>query len=320
MEGELNLVNTPQASGDLAPLSEISPKWFLNCFEVPREEGFVEVEGVQIHYLRWGDPSSPGVVLTHGFMAHARCWAFVAPLLAENYCLVAFDLSGMGDSGWRESYDVAVRSSECLAVAEAAGMTQGDIKPALVCHSYGAGVGLSAAEMFPDAWRSFVVCDMSMLSPGEPSLFEERRKHMENRSVRPHRVNASFSDVRERFRLAPEQPCANGYLMEYMAWHSIREVDGGYVWKFDPKIMGPDNERDPDWWEGIAPRFAALQIPRAIIYGKYSTMMSARVREYIRQVSKDSIPQVCIPDAHHHLMMDQPIAFAATIDSLLQSF
>ncbi|MGK0224367.1 MAG: pimeloyl-ACP methyl ester carboxylesterase [Limisphaerales bacterium] len=319
MEGELNVVNTQLASSDLALLSESAPNWFLDCFDVPREEGFVEVEGVQIHYLRWGNPTLPGVVLTHGFMAHARCWAFIAPLLAENYCLVAFDLSGMGDSGWRESYDVDVRSIECLAVAEAAGITQGDIKPALVCHSYGAGVGLSAVEMFPDAWRSFVVCDMSMLAPGEPSQFEERRKHMENRSIRPHRVNANFSEVRERFRLAPEQPCENAYLMEYMARHSIRELDEGYVWKFDPKIMGPDNDRDSNWWESIAPRFAGLQIPRAVIYGEHSTMMSARVREYVNHVSEDPIAQVCIRDAYHHLMMDQPIAFSSTIDSLLQS-
>ncbi|MGK0260132.1 MAG: hypothetical protein ACI96M_003576, partial [Candidatus Azotimanducaceae bacterium] len=48
MEGELNVVNTQLASSDLALLSESAPNWFLDCFDVPREEGFVEVEGVQI--------------------------------------------------------------------------------------------------------------------------------------------------------------------------------------------------------------------------------------------------------------------------------
>lgn len=307
------------AVDDLEGLTTSAPAWFRGCFERDRVGGQVEVHGAQINYLRWGDPSKPGVVLTHGFMAHARCWAFIAPLLADDYCLVAFDLSGMGDSGWRSSYDVNVRADECLAVAEAAGLTQGPVKPALVCHSYGASVGLTAAEQFPDAWRTLLVCDMSMLAPGEPSQFEERRKRLENRQVRPHRVSADLAEVHARFRLAPEQPCANDFLLEYMARHSVKPVDDGWVWKFDPRIMGPDMDRDPDWWHSIAPRFVGLKLPRAIIYGEHSFMMSAQVRAYIRQASGARIPQVGVRDAHHHLMLDQPIGFAATIDALLQS-
>src|SRR3546814_2919648 len=47
----------------------------------------------------------PGTGLnTHGFLAHARCFAFIAPFLAKDYDVVAYDLSAMGDS--------AVRSEE----------------------------------------------------------------------------------------------------------------------------------------------------------------------------------------------------------------
>ena len=109
-------------------------------------------------------------------MAHARCWAFIAPLLAENYHLVAFDLSGMGDSGWRENYTVLDRVDEAKAVAEHLGMTRLNKKPFLVCHSYGGSVGLSAAEEESDAWGGLIVCDMTMLAPDEISDFESYRK------------------------------------------------------------------------------------------------------------------------------------------------
>jgi len=144
----VNIATRTAPHGDLQQLREPRPEWFTRAFDVPREERYVEVAGTQIHYFVWGDTSRPGVVLTHGFMAHARCWAFIAPLLAgelsDNFCVVAFDLSGMGDSGWRDSYSTEIRAEECAAVAIDAGLTTAGRRPALVCHSYGGGVGLAA--------------------------------------------------------------------------------------------------------------------------------------------------------------------------------
>ena len=51
----------------------------------------------------------------HGFLAHARCMAFIAPFLAEQHHVVAYDLSGMGDSGVRSSYPDAIRAQEVVA-------------------------------------------------------------------------------------------------------------------------------------------------------------------------------------------------------------
>ena len=305
---------TNQARSDIAGLPE-SPEWFSQAFDVPRTEGYAELDGAPIHYFRWGNPALPGIVLTHGFMAHARCWAFIAPLLAERYCLAAFDLSGMGDSGWRANYDVEVRSRECRAVAEHAGLNN----PALVCHSYGGSVGLMAAVNDPEYWSRLIVCDMTMLAPGEPSRFEQHQQRRAARGIRPHQVQPSYEAIRQRFRLAPDQPCANQFLMDYMAKHSVKETEGGYVWKFDPAIMSLDDNRSPDWWASIAPTFANLPMPRGIIYGQHSTMMSARVKTFIREQANDLIPLVGVPGAHHHIMMDQPIALSTTIDALLQA-
>ena len=314
---------------DLNQLSYEQPRWFKNALTVPRTEHFVEVEGAEIHYFKWGDENKPGVVFTHGFMAHARCWAFIAPLLAEHYCLVAFDLSGMGDSDWRDVYNMDTRSRECIAVAEHAGLCNGQYKPALVAHSYGGGVALNCVEQFGEHWSALIICDMTMLAPDEPSEMEEFNERRQQRGVRPHQVYTDFETARARFRLAPEQPCANDFLVEYMAFHSLREIrpsdesrDGqreGVLWKFDPKILGPDSERDPDWWASVAPRFVALDIPKAIVRGQHSNMMSPAVITYLRDATQGQVPLVEIADAYHHIMLDQPIALAVTIDNLLQS-
>ena len=303
---------------DLRQLQVEQPDWFTQAFDMPREEGFVRVDGVDIHYFRWGDPSLPAVVLTHGFMAHARCWAFIAPLLADKYCLAAFDLSGMGDSGWRSEYDVIARAKECLAIAQGVGFEHGQ-KPSLVCHSYGGGVGMSAVELYPDEWSSLLVCDMTMLAPGETASFSEHRRQRQLRGVQPHRVYADFATVQERFRLAPEQPCANKFLLEYMAKHSVRAVDGGFVWKFDPQIMSSDEQRDDNWWQSISTKFSALETPRGIIYGQWSSMMSEQAVHYIRAQTNGQVPVIEIPAAYHHVMLDQPLNLAGQIGQMLDT-
>jgi pimeloyl-ACP methyl ester carboxylesterase len=315
----MNAPQTAAAAADIAELEASLPDWFSRAFMVPRSEGYAHSDGAQIHYFRWGDPSLPGIVLTHGFMAHARCWAFIAPLLAARYCLVSYDLSGMGESEWRQAYDVDVRAREARAVAVAAGLADDGRKPALVCHSYGGSVGIAAVAQDPDAWSCLVVCDMTMLAPGEASQFAEHRKERQARGARPHRVYPDFASARARFRLAPDQPCENDYLMEYMARHSLKAVEGGWVWKFDPAILGPSEERDADWWQSTAPRFASLRLPRAIIYGQQSNMFSPRAARFVRDQAEDFVPIVEVPDAHHHIMLDQPIAFATTIDALVQA-
>ena len=94
---------------DLELLRSPIPDWLTQALAIDRGNGFVEVEGCPIHYLSWGSPSSPPLLFVHGRMSHARCWAFVAPLLARRFHCVAFDLSGMGDSGHRDTYTYDVR-------------------------------------------------------------------------------------------------------------------------------------------------------------------------------------------------------------------
>ncbi len=94
------------------------------------------------------------------------------------------------------------------------------------------------------------------------------------RGVRPHRVARDPASALARFRLAPEQRCANAYPVDYMAHHSLKQVEGGWVWKFDPRIMAADEERDAGWWRSLADRFAGLELPRAIICGRHSGMFS----------------------------------------------
>src|SRR5690606_21227099 len=118
--------------------------------------GWLDSDGCPIHYFSWGDPANPGVLLLHGFLAHARCFAFIAPLLAKNYYVVAYDFSGMGDSGARASYRDQIRLQELMDVARDTGLFESGQKPTIIAHSYGGSVGLLAMEQCQDQFSSLV--------------------------------------------------------------------------------------------------------------------------------------------------------------------
>ena len=61
-----------------------------------------------------------------------RLWLpglILAPLLAQGRRVVAFSLSGMGRSGWRDTYSLEQHAREAIAVAEATGFA--DAVPAV---------------------------------------------------------------------------------------------------------------------------------------------------------------------------------------------
>ena len=301
-------------AAELAHITEEIPNWFRESLSFPRDEGVLEVENCPIHYFRWGDPKKRGVMMTHGFLAHARCFAFIAPFLARDFHVAAFDLSGMGDSGTRPSYDSPTRARELFAIADHLGMIGGE--PFIVAHSYGGAIGLEAMELFGDSFGGLVVCDMMVMRPEKLALFhKDRVKAMRGRK-RPNWLYPDLPTAMARYRLAPPQSCDNRYLMDYMAHHSLKKAEGGWTWKFDPGIFRSD-DRGESWWGDQARRLARLASRRAILYGERSMMFTKDSADYLREEGAPPFPILAVPHANHHLMLDQPLAFATALRAIL---
>src|SRR5581483_9274530 len=137
---------------------------------------FVTVEGARIHYLRWGDPTRPGILLVHGNAAHAQWWSFIAPFLARDYHVAAMDLSGMGDSAWRPfhgeeghgaagGYSMDLFAREQLAVCEDAGMFAPAEPPVIVGHSFGGFVTMLTGGLYGERLKGVVIVDSPVNPP-----------------------------------------------------------------------------------------------------------------------------------------------------------
>jgi len=131
------------------------------------------------------------------------------------------------------------------------------------------------------------------------------------RELRPHNVYPTLAAALARFRLMPPQSCENFYLVDWVARHSLKAVDGGFSWKFDPRIWQDFSIGD------TAARLRETKCRIAIFRGENSVLMPPEIGEYMFNLLGRAAPVVEIPQAQHHVMLDQPLAFVAALRALL---
>lgn len=280
-----------------------APEWFKNAIATPYSEHTIDVLDCPIHYLRWGDPGNPGLILIHGGAAHAHWWSFLAPLLIQHYSVVAIDLSGHGDSGRRDLYPRRTWADEVMAVSRAAGFVG---PPILVGHSMGGLVSIVAAALYGDALAGAIIVDSPVRRPDPESQEGDRGRAFRNPKTYPDAATA-----RSHFRLIPPQPCENDFVIDYIAEHSLCTVPSGVTWKFDPHIFVLARP------EAMHEHLAAVRCRVALLRGEKSYVVPPETGEYMYQLLRRNAPLVSIPEAHHHLILDQPLAFIAALRALL---
>ncbi len=266
------------------------------------ECGTVEVDGTPIAYRAWGEPGSAGLVLVHGGAAHARWWDHIAPLLTAGHRVVALDLSGHGDSGRRDRYELDLWAKEVRAVAAAAGISG---PPVIIGHSMGGFVALRAAGLYGRELEGVVVID----SPVQ-NLTPEEQAAQRHQAFGPLRVYPTREIAISRFRPIPDQP-ALPYIAAHIASTSIRAVEGGWSWKFDPRIFSRTRA-------GLA-LLTRLDCRVALFRAEHG-IVSPQTGEQMYDGLGRLAPLVVIPAAGHHVMLDQPIAMVTGIRTLLSDW
>lgn len=301
------------------------PQWLISALSEPRIEHHIQVEGCNIKVYEWGDSSNPPLVLMHGFLAHSHCFAFIAPYLATQYHVVAFDHSGMGDSGWREQYSENIRVKELMGVCDQKQLFSHAQSPIIISHSYGGRIGTAAVTAHPDSFSGLIICDLMIIRPDVlKANIEKFRPPGGGRDPnKPNRVYPDYDTAKERFVLAPPQSVELPYLKDFMAYHSLKSVDGGWQWKFDPKLFISTQEKEPSWGR-VGQNLVSAPGRKAIVYGEQSYLFNtdsvSYVEELILELESPKFPIIGIPNARHHLMLDQPMAFLTALRSILATW
>ncbi len=280
------------------------PAWFDEALAVVPEHGSVDAGGARITYRAWGPRDAPVTVLVHGGAAHAGWWDHVGPLLAASsfpHRVVALDLSGHGDSDWRDAYSLETWAAEVLAVADA---QQSAAPPVVVGHSMGGFVALTAARDHGKRLAGAAAID----SPVRETSSETRAWLESHTEVPPPKVHPDRATILARFRTLPADDASLDFAVQHVAQGSIREVDGGWSWKFDPRIFFR-SRMEPEELTTARCRVALLRGDRGMATSDITDTVADRLGGHV--------PVTVVRDSGHHVMLDQPVALTAAVQALV---
>ena len=125
---------------------------------------------LRLHYVDWGNPGRPPLLLIHGGRDHCRNWDWTAAALRGDWHIIAPDLRGHGDSQWSPdgSYMMAGYVYDLAQLIH-----QQRLAPVtIVAHSLGGSIALRYAGIYPDTVAALVAIEG--LGPS-PRALEERR-------------------------------------------------------------------------------------------------------------------------------------------------
>jgi pimeloyl-ACP methyl ester carboxylesterase len=266
---------------------------------------FLTGDGIELHALQWkpsrkadGGLRAP-VILLHGGGANAHWWDAVAIQLARNGPVYALDFRGHGDSSYPANRFVGAFNVDLEAMLSWLG--RDDIY--LVGHSMGAAVALDHASRFP-ATRGLALVDLARGGP--PGGGRRARLALAHR--RSYRTR---EDAIARYRFLPESSHPDEAIRCYIAEHSVRdEADGRFGFKFDPKWFSLPSRPRPD--------LSDVLCRTLLIRGGDSLLLSLEAaHEFTSQLAKGQLIE--IPDAGHHVLIDQPDRLFEAVENFLRS-
>ena len=150
---------------------------------------FVRANGIQHHYLEWGDPANPPALMLHATGLCARPWKPIARELARRYHVLAFDQRGHGetdrsDKGYRFEY----AGEDLAAIVEVMELDQ----PRVVGHSSGGLATLIASNLLPGCFGPVVLVETRVSNDAPTATTQDL-----NRRAERTRMKRAVWDSRE---------------------------------------------------------------------------------------------------------------------------
>ena len=229
---------------------------------------------LRLHYVDWGNPDAPPLILLHGGQDHCRNWDWVAEDLRRDYHVIAPDLRGHGDSAWAAdgNYTMAGYVADLAQLIH-----QQKLAPiTIIAHSLGGNIALRYAGIYPQNVRKLVAIEGLGPSPRSQAkreampIDERMRDWIDTRRTLSSRTPRRYASIEEAFARMQEQ---NKHLSPAQARHLTEQgvnqnEDGTYSWKFDNYVRGwPPYDMT---YSEVEQLWARITCPALLVYGRES--------------------------------------------------
>ena len=190
-----------------------APEWFNQAINIKPSEKILESEKGPLSYSIWQTESKNKnlLIFIHGTGAHKKWWYPIAPQFINYSNVIAIDLPGMGDSGFRQKYSIKDFGQCVISIIEKEQSNLDIDNIFIVGHSLGGQVAGYVASEEKELVSNLIMIDTFIRPPDwDPSQNEGG----------PLRMIKYYSDkttILKRFRLLPQQECENEWFVRYIA-------------------------------------------------------------------------------------------------------
>jgi esterase len=261
----------------------------------------IAVNGLRIHYLEWGTPDKPPLILLHGIARVAHTFDHLAPHFMADYRVIAIDMRGHGDSAWdpKGSYVVEDYVKDIAALIEQLQLRN----IVLWGNSIGGRVAQMIAGEHPERVTAVIVEDVGPERPREVS--NRRADRMSKEADGWAAVDEFKAQVRK------ENPRTSETVLGALVQHGAKQrADGRIVWKRDPAIL--NGFVPTELWATVR----RIKAPIIYILGGASTIVPVETqREIVAALPQAQI--ITLPGLGHYPSDEQPAEFLAIVDRFL---
>jgi len=286
------------------------------------KDHFIDVRGLNIHYVEWGYPRGEPLILVHGFLDHARSWdPFVAAVhrkTKEPLRIIAPDCRGHGDSGWVGTggyyhFPDYLFDLHCLIRALETP------KVTLMGHSMGGTISFLYTGTFPEVVTRLVLVEgigpHGLTFSDAPRRFERWIAELRALERSPSKAYSTLEEAAKR--LQRTNPRLRSELALDLARSGMKQNNNGkWVWKFDP--LHRTTSPQPFYSGHAVEFFRRIECPVLLITGKQSKQSPrADLRQRLEAIRHRTLVE--IEETGHMVHHDNPERLAEVVVDFLRS-
>jgi esterase len=263
---------------------------------------YLTVNGLRLHYLDWGDPAKPAMILIHGIARHAHTFDHIAPEFARDHRVITLDMRGHGDSAWSAegAYLVEDHVKDLAAIIRELGLR----RVTLMGNSTGGRVVQVYAGLNPEMVERLIVEDVGPERPQSIADSFTRRVAQEANGW------ASEDDlVKQLVAQSPRTP--EPLLRTYAHFGTTRRGDGRLVWKRDPNLVKGFVETE--LWQYVS----KIVAPTIYVLGGASPIVPAATAQRLKQ-TLPNCEVVIMPGLGHYPSEEDRAGFLTIVKRFLQ--
>ena len=284
----------------------------------PTSNSFIS-QRLKLHYVDWGNPDAPPLILQHGGRDHCRSWDWVAQQLRHDWHVIAPDLRGHGDSAWSPDGNYT-RAAFVYDFAQLV-HTLGYDRVTIIGHSLGGTITSHYAGLYPERVGRLVNIEGLFYSAEQVGLrdqstpAERMRDWITARRAAAGRQPRRYLSLEQAYQRMKE---ANAYLSDDQARHltvhgASRNEDGTWSWKYDNYLFDAPPVETPA--EEVWALWQAITCPVLLLWGTDTFATSPALDGRLEHFADARL--ITYEKAGHWLHHDRLDSFIADVTAFL---